>query len=220
MFWPSEAGDGGALDMNAHSSKLTPRSWALSAAGWLALLGAAAFLYVVFAATSKPPAQGYERFAEGPLSRLEVLDDPPPQPPHPFTGPDGRSTSLPQMRGEILIVNYWATFCAPCRVEMPTLAALQERFGDQVRVAAISIDEGTEADEARAMLAALTDGRLAFHHDISRWTHLDSRSGWLPLTIIYDRDGAELARLAGDADWSSPEAERLIRAVVADHPPL
>lgn len=205
--------------MDAHSTEQTPRSWAFKAAGWLALLGAGAFLYVVFTATSKPPAQGYERYAEGALERLEVLSDPPPQPPHPFTGPNGETTSLPDMRGDIVLVNYWATFCAPCRVEMPTLGALQQRFGDQIQVTAISIDEGTEADEARAMLQELTGGRLAFYHDISRWTHLDSRSGWLPLTVIYDRNGSEIARLAGDADWSSPEAARLIQAVVADHPP-
>jgi thiol-disulfide isomerase/thioredoxin len=190
----------------------------LKAAGYVALVGVCAFLYVVFAATSKPDMGGYTRFAEGPMAALSVLDDPPPQPTQTFQGPDGQAMSLAALRGDILVVNYWATFCAPCRVEMPTLAALQRRFEGRIKVVPISIDETAAAPRAAAMLAELSGGALAFHLDISRGVYLDSRSGYLPLTVIYDRQGVEIARLVGDADWSSDQANALIAAILADHP--
>ncbi len=197
---------------------LAPKSWALKAAGYLALLGIVAFLYVVFAATSKPQAQGYARFADGALARLRVIDEPPQQPGGNFAGPDGASMTLAAFHGEVTVVNYWATFCAPCLLEMPTLAALQGHFGDRLRVTPISIDEGAAAERARAQLAQLSGGHLSFYLDITRGVYLNSRSGVLPLTIIYDRTGAEIARLEGDADWASPEAIAFFEAVLADQP--
>lgn len=199
-------------------TQAAPKSWALKAAGYVALLGMAAFLYVVFAASSKPPAQGYGRFAEGSLQRLRVLEDVPPQPSGAFAGPDGTTLTLAAFRGQVTVVNYWATFCAPCVVEMPTLAALQAHFGDRLQVVAISIDEGAAAARAEAMLAELTEGLLPFHLDISRGVYLNSGSGVLPLTVVYDRAGHEVARLEGDADWSSPEAIAFFEAVLADQP--
>jgi thiol-disulfide isomerase/thioredoxin len=207
-----------AVSSQSGQSGPAPKSWALKAAGYVALLGVAAFLYVVFAATSKPPAQGFGRFAEGSLSRLQVSEDVRPQPGDAFTGPDGERMTLASFHGDVVVVNYWATFCAPCIAEMPTLARLQGHFGNRLRVIPISIDEGAAAQRARSQLADLTDGQLPFYLDITRGVFLNSGSGFLPLTVVYDRSGQEVARLEGDADWSSPQAIALLEAVLADQP--
>ncbi|MEZ5995376.1 MAG: TlpA disulfide reductase family protein [Hyphomonadaceae bacterium] len=202
------------MDTNANSSA---KSWALWAALTLLAAGGIAVLYVLFAAASKPePQSGLARFARGEMARLVVLDDPPPMPSRALSAADGGEARLSDRRGEVMVVNLWATWCAPCMEEMPTLGALQRRFAGRLRVVAVSVDG--EADRARAEreLARLSDGSLPFLIDISRGVLFDVRASGMPVTIIYGRDGVERARLAGGADWSSADAAALIEAVLAE----
>ena len=178
-------------------------------------LGALAFLYVVFTASSKPEPAGLARFAEASLQRLTVLDDPPPQPANALTDAEGGEVRLSDMEGDLLVVNLWATWCPPCIAEMPTLGALQERFADRgVRVVAVSVDELAKTEEAKAALARLSEGRLDFYQDYTRAILFSSRAPGMPTTILYDRHGRELARVAGEADWSSEEGAALIEAAL------
>lgn len=183
----------------------------------MAAVGALALLYVLLQAAAKPEGGVYSRFAEGPLAKLESVAEPPPQPAQPLIGDNGSAITLAELRGGVVVVNLWATWCAPCIEEMPTLAALQRRFeGQDLHVVAVSIDSDADAAKARTMLADLTEGALAFRRDPSRAIAFALRAGGLPTTVIYGRDGAEIARLAGGADWSSPQAIGLIEAALAE----
>lgn len=178
--------------------------------------GVIAFLYVLFLAASKPEQQGgLMRFARGEMDELRLMEEPPPMPARALQGPDGE-TSLSAFEGEVLVVNLWATWCAPCVEEMPTLAALQRTFEGRLRVIPISVDGEGDLDRARQKLAELSGGDLPFFSDITRGVLFDVRASGMPVTIVYDRNGEELARLSGGADWASPEAHALMEGVVAE----
>jgi thiol-disulfide isomerase/thioredoxin len=180
-------------------------------------LGLIAFLYVVFAASSKPEqTSGLMRFARGEMAELAVLEAPPPLPGRPIQDAERAEVSLRDYAGQVLVVNLWATWCAPCVEEMPTLGALQRRFGDRVRVLAVSIDGEAKREEAQATLARLTRNTLPFLIDISRGVMFDLGAPVMPLTVIYDAEGRERARLAGGADWGGDEAAALIEALLAE----
>ncbi|MET0182178.1 MAG: TlpA disulfide reductase family protein, partial [Caulobacterales bacterium] len=128
----------------------------------------------------------------------------------------GASTTLAAYRGKVVLVNLWATWCAPCVTEMPTLGALARRFeGRDFVVVPVSIDEVAKIPDAAAMLTRLSGGSLAFLNDPSRAIAFETRAAGLPTSILYDRNGVEIARLAGDADWGSDEAAAMIEAALA-----
>lgn len=212
------AGSQPAPGANAQAPK---KSWALAAAGWMFLAGAAAVLYVVFSGMSKPaPEAGLARYATGAMEKLVVLDAPPRQSALPFKDASGAERRLSEWRGKVTVVNFWATWCAPCVKEMPTLAALDKAFPNQpFDVVAISLDRPTDHDHAKEQLAKLTGGQLEFLIDTTMRILPDSATPdvmtGMPTTIVYDQNGQELARLAGEADWAAPEAKRLIEAALA-----
>jgi len=156
------------------------------------------------------------RFARGEMQRLVVMDDAPPMPTRTLRDAAGAEVTLAQLAGgEVTVVNLWATWCAPCKREMPTLATLQQRFQGRIRVVPISADDESKLAEAQAELARLSNGVLPFAIDTSRGVLFDSRAPGLPVTIIYGRDGREIARVVGDADWDGEDAAALIEAVLA-----
>jgi len=178
--------------------------------------GTLAVLYVLFAAASKPePSTGLMRFATGEIRRLAVLEGPPPMPTRTLRDAAGRETTLAAFGGEVMVLNLWATWCAPCMEEMPTLAELQRRYAGRLRVIPVSVDSEADRAKAERELARLSGNSLPFLIDVSRGILFDARAAGMPVTIIYDRDGREVARLAGGADWSSDDAAALIDAVLA-----
>jgi len=192
------------------------RNWALWAALAMVAAGAIAVLYVLFAAASKPEtATGLSRFATGEMVRLTTMDAPPPLPTRTLQDASGADVTLADLRGKVIVVNLWATWCAPCVEEMPTLGALQRRFGDRIHVIPISADSEADREKAKTQLAELSDNTLPFYIDISRGVLFDAQAPGMPVTIIYDANGNEVARLAGGADWGGDEAAALIEAVLA-----
>jgi thiol-disulfide isomerase/thioredoxin len=123
-----------------------------------------------------------------------------------FEGPDGKPTSLAAFRGAPVLVNLWATWCAPCIKEMPTLDALA---GDgKLKVVAVSQDlEGRKA--AAPFLAKHGWTKLAGYADpkLGLSTGLNAN---LPTTILYDAAGKELWRVQGAMEWTGPEARALL----------
>jgi thiol-disulfide isomerase/thioredoxin len=172
-------------------------------------------LYVVFAAASKPaPTHGMSRFAVGAMHRLVVMENPPAMPMRAIRDAQGGVTNLRSFSGQVLVVNLWATWCAPCMEEMPTLGALQRRFAGRIRVIPISADGEADRGKAERELAHLSGGALPFYIDETRGMLFDEEAAGMPVTIIYDRSGHELARLTGGADWSSDAAATVIQAAI------
>jgi thiol-disulfide isomerase/thioredoxin len=192
------------------------KNWAMWAAMALLAAGAGALLYVLFVASSKPEESAdVSRFATGEMARLVAMDAPPPMPTRSLRDASNAETSLAAYQGEVIVLNLWATWCAPCVEEMPTLGAVQRRFGDRLRVVTVSVDAEGQRTRAQEQLAELSGGSLPFLLDITRGILFDVQAPGMPVTIIYDREGQELARLAGGADWDSPEAVAMLEAAVA-----
>ena len=156
------------------------------------------------------------RFARGDMRALTVMAPPPPMPSRTLRDASGAETTLAAYRGDVLVVNLWATWCAPCMEEMPTLGELQRRYDGRLRVIPISVDGEADRAKAQRELARLSENSLPFLIDTSRGVLFDTDAVGMPMTIIYDRDGHELARLAGGADWVSNEAIALIDTVLAE----
>jgi hypothetical protein len=100
--------------------------------------------------------------------------------------------------------------------EMPTLAALQRRFEGRIRVIPVSADGAADRDKAMAELQHLTGGALPFFIDPTRAILFDEEAAGMPSTIIYDRNGREIARVSGGADWSSDDAANMIEAAISE----
>ncbi|MET0545327.1 MAG: TlpA disulfide reductase family protein [Caulobacterales bacterium] len=179
---------------------------------------AAALLYALFHFASNSGAKkdgaDLKRFAQGQLAGLEFLRDPPEQPDIKFTDSAGKQVSLADFRGKVALVNLWATWCPPCRAEMPTLAGLASTVDpDKVVIAAISMDSAEKSAEAKAFIESLGEHKLSFYQDDTSKLAFALQAPGLPVTIIYDAAGKEVARLAGAADWASPEAKALLAAI-------
>lgn len=150
------------------------------------------------------------------MTRLTVLEAPPPMTTRSLRDANGAEATLAAYQGDVVVVNLWATWCAPCMEEMPSLAALQRNFEGRIHVVPISVDSEGERAKAISDLARLSGGSLPFLQDMTRGVLFDAQAPGMPVTIIYDRRGQEVARLAGGADWSGEDATRLIEAVLAE----
>lgn len=189
--------------------------WALLA---VALIGAAAVLYVIASASFKPKeAADLRDLRRGELVKLDVPTTPRAAPAQTFTDPDGKTVSIADYKGQVLVVNTWATWCGPCKVEMPTLARLQAAYQTQpVRVITISVDRDEKLDEAKAFMAQNAPLKLYRDPEYKWIRSLAPRAEGFPTTVIYDRKGMERARLSGDADWSGKEARELVERLLAE----
>lgn len=189
--------------------------WALLA---VALIGAAAVLYVIASASFKPKeAADLRDLRRGELAKLDVLAAPRAAPTQTFTDPDGKTVAIADYEGQVLVVNTWATWCGPCKVEMPTLAKLQAAYQTQpVRVITISVDRDKDLDKARAEIAKNAPLKLYRDPEYKWIRSLAPRAEGFPTTVIYDRKGMERARLSGDADWSGKEARELVERLLAE----
>ena len=168
-------------------------------------IGVLGFLGVNMRSCTQPPT-GLEAYARGSLQRLTSLDAPPVQPALTFRDAEGAEMRLEDFRGRKVLLNVWATWCAPCVVELPTLEAVA-RERDDIEVVTISLDRRPE--DAAEFLA-----REGF--DLPEWWDASfSLPGklaapGLPITILYNEGGREVGRLAGEANWTSLEADALL----------
>jgi thiol-disulfide isomerase/thioredoxin len=152
--------------------------------------------------------------ARGALSAFVVKPERRPMPELVFFDGEGKQRSLSEWRGQVVLLNLWASWCAPCRKEMPSLAALQRRFGSQdFEVVAISVDRGG-GKVAQQFLEETQSRLLRLYVDPSAKSIETIMALGLPATVLIDREGKEIGRLLGPADWTSPEAYRLINSAI------
>lgn len=136
-----------------------------------------------------------------------------------FRDRDGRETSLADFRGKLVLLNLWATWCAPCREEMPELDQLQARLGgDAFEVLALSVDSsGPEAPSA--FLEDVGTEHLALYHDPSARANFTLGAFGLPTTILISPEGLEIGRMAGPANWASEDGVGLVEEALRLYAP-
>jgi thiol-disulfide isomerase/thioredoxin len=157
--------------------------------------------------------------ARGEVAALNVPDAPRRLPALTFKDGLGADKTLADWRGRVVLLNLWATWCVPCRKEMPALAALQAKLGGpDFEVVAVNIDT-RDADKPKAWLKAAGVRGLAYYSDASAHVFQELKSVGkaigMPTTLIVDGAGCELASIAGPAEWSSDDALRLVQAALA-----
>jgi thiol-disulfide isomerase/thioredoxin len=140
--------------------------------------------------------------------------EPEPLPELKFIDGNGRERTLAHWHGKIVLLNLWATWCLPCRKEMPTLDHLQKALGsDQFEVVAISVDR-TGVPGAKRFMGEAGIESLALYADPTARMAASLRAVGLPATLLIDRKGREIGRLLGPAEWDSEDAKRLIAAAL------
>jgi thiol-disulfide isomerase/thioredoxin len=129
-----------------------------------------------------------------------------------FQDGEGKERTLADWRGKVVLLNLWATWCVPCRREMPALDRLQQELGsDKFEVVAVSVDRKGIAG-AKKFLNDTKVGKLALFVDPTMRMTSQLRAPGLPATLLIDAQGREIGRLLGPAEWDSEDAKRLIRA--------
>ena len=156
-----------------------------------------------------------EALRAGEMDKLVVHPVPQPAVDGAFTDLDGGNHSLADFRGKVVVLNFWATWCAPCREEMPSLDRLQAETGG-ADLAVLTVATGRNSpqgisrffeDEGITALPRYTDADMSLARSMAVFG--------LPVTVILDRDGQEVARLTGGADWNSESARAILAAIAA-----
>jgi thiol-disulfide isomerase/thioredoxin len=131
-----------------------------------------------------------------------------------FATADGDQKQLSDFQGKVVLLNFWATWCAPCRIEMPMLSELQTEFGGK-NFEVVTIATGRNAPGAlKRFFDKAGIENLPRHRDIKQQLARKMAILGLPITVILNRQGKEIARLRGDADWSSDSAKSIISALI------
>jgi len=160
---------------------------------------------------SQDPAAGPPDEAGMPAKGVDRSHKGQPAPDTIFNDPDGGEASLADFRGAPVLVNLWATWCAPCVKELPTLDALSRRHAadGSIGIVAVSQDMAPQGS-VRVFLDRLRLAELGAYHDPKMALSGALGAEVLPTTILFDKDGREVWRYVGDLDWTSEEAARLL----------
>lgn len=126
-----------------------------------------------------------------------------------FMDEKGRPQSLNDFKGQFIVLNIWATWCAPCVKEMPSLDRLQGKFGKRIEVIAVSQDFGG-ATMVKTFYDKVGIKNLAVYTDAANTLPGILKLQGLPVTLLIDKEGYEVGRLSGEAAWDSKEAIALI----------
>lgn len=123
--------------------------------------------------------------------------------------------ALADYAGHYVLLNFWATWCAPCREEMPSLQTLQDTLGGE-DFQVVTLATGRNPPQAiRRFFEEEGVTTLPQHRDINQQIAREMGIFGLPITVVLDPEGFEVARLRGDADWASPEAIAMLEAIIA-----
>ncbi len=165
-------------------------------------------------AKTAAPAAGLAGLNRGHMASFVVRSEPQEVPAFTFKADGGRERSLADWRGKVVLLNLWATWCAPCRKEMPALDKLKADLGGEAfDVVAISIDRGG-LDKPRAFLEKIKVAHLELFNEASGRLGPKLKAFGMPTTLLIDRDGREIGRLIVPAEWDSKDAVTLIKAAI------
>jgi thiol-disulfide isomerase/thioredoxin len=204
------------------------RKGALIAIAAIVAVGALAAVYGVVGASRnagepmcRPTLDVARRIAplaHGELAAVRPADEPRRLPPLAFHDAAGAPKTLADWHGRTVLLNLWATWCVPCRKEMPALDALQAKLaGADFEVVAVNIDT-RDPDKPKNWLRDARIGHLAYYADPNAKVFQDlkaiGKAMGMPTTLLVDPNGCEIATLAGPAEWASDDAVKLVSAAL------
>lgn len=194
-----------------------------AAAGWGGVYGIGGFMRNAQAQAQCAPAVDLARkispLVKGEVAALTMATAPLQIPDLAFQDSEGKTRKLSEWKGRTVLVNLWATWCVPCRKEMPALDKLQETLGGtDFEVVAINIDT-RDPEKPKAFLKEAGLTRLAYFHDQKARVFQDLKSAGralgMPTSVLVDGAGCEIGTIAGPAEWASDDAIKLIKAATA-----
>jgi thiol-disulfide isomerase/thioredoxin len=137
-----------------------------------------------------------------------------PVPAFPFFDAGQQTRTVAAFQGKVVLLNLWATWCGPCREEMPGLDRLQKELGsEKFEVVAVSVDRNG-FDTAKKFLDGINVKSLGYYSDPSGKAPSQVKAIGMPATLLIDGQGREIGRLMGPAEWDSADAKRLIEAAL------
>jgi thiol-disulfide isomerase/thioredoxin len=156
--------------------------------------------------------------AQGEVAALTMATTPLRLPDLAFEDADGKPKKLSDWRGRTVLVNLWATWCVPCRREMPALESLQTKLGGpDFQVVAVNIDT-RDPDKPKNFLKDANLTQLSYFSDSKAKVFQDlkniGRALGMPTSVLVDGQGCEIATIAGPAEWASDDAVKLIKAAI------
>jgi thiol-disulfide isomerase/thioredoxin len=201
----------------------------VSAAATMGLLIVLAGIYGIARLRSNPAdaacqtavntAQRIAPLVHGEVAALSLAHTPFRVPDLAFKDAHGRPRTLADWRGRTVLLNLWATWCVPCRREMPALDALEQKLGGPAfEVVAVDIDT-RDPQKPLTFLKEIGISRLAYYFDASARIFQDLKGAGkafgMPTTLLVDRNGCEIGNMAGPAEWASDDGLKLVSAAIA-----
>ena len=184
----------------------------------LAAIAIAALSFVALKPTATAETRDFSAVVDmrnGDMRKLNFHSVPKAVSQNSFITEDGGEATLADYKGKVVLLNFWATWCAPCRHEMPMLSELQtELSGADFEVVTLATGRNM-VPAMQKFFDEIGVNNLPLHRDPKQAVAREMAVFGLPATIIMDRDGREIARLQGDADWSSENARAILAAVIA-----
>ena len=166
------------------------------------------------APAASAPASGVNPLSQGEMIKFVFRKSPEPIAELAFVDGTGAAKSMADFKGRVVLLNVWATWCLPCRKEMPALDRLQKELGsDKFEVVALSVDRaGVEA--SRKFLDSIKVSSLKLYVDPTAKMGSVLKVFGMPTTILIDAEGREVGRLTGEAEWDSDDAKKLVKATL------
>ncbi len=164
-------------------------------------------------------AKALDPAIKGDLAAMRIVDDPLDVSALAFADKDGKPATLGDWKGRVVLFNLWATWCAPCRAEMPALEALESgEGGEDFQVVPVSVDLG-EPDKPKNFYSEINLTALPFYHEgelaIFNSLKKQGMAFGMPVTLLVDRSSCAIAVLNGPAEWASADAVNLIKTAIA-----
>ena len=192
------------------SSQISNLNIARIALRLMMLVGIIAMVNVILQSCNLPK-EDYHRFAKGSLKKLTVISPTPAQPVRAFKNVSGDNVALKDFRGQLVLLNVWATWCAPCVAEIPSLDKLQAEY-ENFAVIVVSMDR--HMVDAQSFYKTAGINHLKLYHDPQLAMARDVNVQGLPISIFYDKTGVEIARIPGEVDWQSAEVRTFLEEIL------